>query len=377
MNEQEILYTIALTRLHNLSLHNTRVLYDKLGSASAVYAHRKDLKDIFPDATDLLVTSLQDWSEALSRAEEELKFIEKGRITCLCRLDEDYPHRLKECDDAPLILFYKGNADLNTSHVISVVGTRRCTEYGREICRSFIKDLSSFDPHLLIVSGLAYGIDIAAHQSALANHLNTVGVLAHGLDMIYPSKHRPMAVEMVKQGGLLTEYMSGTNADKVNFVRRNRLVAGIADVTVVVESAAKGGSLITAGIAESYHRDCFAFPGRVSDASSAGCNALISQHKAGLIQSAADMTAQLGWDDLFGQLTTKETHQPVYETVSLSDEERLVVSLLEQHDNYQINDLTVRSGIPYARLSALLFELEMKGVVKALAGGLYRLVRLG
>ena len=377
MDAQEILYTIALTRLHNLSLHNTRILYDKLGSASAVYAHRKEIKGFFPDATDLLVNSLQDWDEALSRAEEELRFMEKGHITGLCRTDKNYPHRLKECDDAPLVLFYKGNADLNTSRIISMVGTRRCTEYGREICRSFIKDLRTFDPHIVIVSGLAYGIDIASHQSALANHLNTVGVLAHGLDMIYPTKHRPVAVEMVKQGGLLTEYMSRTNADKVNFVRRNRIVAGIADVTVVVESASKGGSLITAGIAESYHRDCFAFPGRVSDTSSAGCNALISQNKAGLIQSASDMIQQLGWDDLFGQLTQQETPQSVYEKVSLSDEERLIVNLLERHDNYQINDLTVRSGIPYARLSALLFELEIKGVVKALAGGVYRLVRLG
>lgn len=182
---------------------------------------------------------------------------------------------MRECDDAPLALFYRGNADLNTLHIINIVGTRHATPYGQDICTRFLADLSALYPDTLIVSGLAYGIDIHAHRAALQNHFKTIGVLAHGLDRIYPAEHRKTAVSMLEQGGLLTEFTSGTNPDRQNFVKRNRIVAGMSDATVVIESAAKGGALITAELAESYHRDCFAFPERCNDEYSIGCNNLI------------------------------------------------------------------------------------------------------
>lgn len=373
MEAQELIYMLALTRLHNLSLPDTHILYDALGSARAVYEHRNNIKDVLPEATDRLVRCLSNWDEALSRAEAETEFIVKKNITCLCKGQPEYPRRLKECDDAPLVLFYKGNASLNASRIISIVGTRKCTEYGKDICSHFLKELSAYDSGIIIVSGLAYGIDIQAHRNAMANGMQTVGVLAHGLDTIYPALHRKTAIEMLSQGGLLTEYMSQTNADKRNFVRRNRIVAGIADATVVVESARKGGSLITAGIAESYHKDCFAFPGRIMDSLSQGCNDLIRKNQAILIQSASDMVESLCWDDLFGKITRMAERKPVYETLHLSGEEQLIVDLLKKRDGRQINQLTVESHIPIARLSSLLFDMEIKGIVAAQAGGIYRL----
>lgn len=374
MEAQELIYLLALTRIPHISLADTHVLYDRLGSATAVYEHRNDLKSVLPDGTDRLFNALRNWDESLSRAEVEADFIVNKHICCLCKGHPGYPKRLEECDDAPLVLFYRGNADLNTARIISIVGTRKCTEYGKELCRRFLQELSCYDKHILIVSGLAYGIDINAHRNALENDMQTVGVLAHGLDTIYPALHRKTAVEMLSQGGLLTEYMSNTNADKKNFVRRNRIVAGLADATVVIESAKKGGSLITAGIAESYHRDCFAFPGRSSDILSQGCNELIRKNQAILIQSAKDMVESLCWDDLFAGINQLPDKKPLYQTVKLSVEEQLIVDLLNNTEGRQINNLSVESHIPVSRLSSILFNLELKGLVKLLAGGVYRLI---
>lgn len=375
MDAQELLYLLALTRMSNISLADSRILYDILGSAKAVYEHRNDLKEVLPEGTNRLFQALKQWEEPLAKAEREADFIINKGINCLCIGQDTYPKRLKECDDAPLVLFYKGNANLNAARIISIVGTRKCTEYGKDICRSFLKELSNYDKNILIISGLAYGIDINAHRNALENGLKTVGVLAHGLDTIYPAVHRKTAIDMLSQGGLLTEYMSQTFADKRNFVRRNRIVAGIADATVVVESARKGGSLITAGIADSYHRDCFAFPGRSSDQFSQGCNDLLRRNQAILIQSAHDMIESLCWDDLFSALTSRPEKRPLYETSPLSKEEQTIVNLLKDTEGKQINQLTVESGIPISGLSSVLFDLELKGIIKSLAGGVYRLIK--
>lgn len=374
MEAQELIYLLALTRMSNLGLSDTRILYDKMGSARAVYEHRNDIREILPEGTERLLNSLRNWDEPIARAEVEAEFIVNKRIACLCKGHPEYPKRLEECDDAPLVLFYKGNANLNTARIISIVGTRKCTPYGKDICRNFLQDLSHYDKNILIVSGLAYGIDINAHRNALEYQMQTVGVLAHGLDTIYPALHRKTAINMLSQGGLLTEYMSQTNADKRNFVRRNRIVAGIADATVVVESARKGGSLITAGIAESYHRDCFAFPGRCNDTLSQGCNELIRNNRATLIQSAKDMIESLCWDDLFANLTSLPEKKPSYETILLSENEQTIVNILKSSDGKQINQLTVESNIPISGLSSVLFDLELKGIVRQSAGGVYRLV---
>ena len=306
------------------------------------------------------------------RAEQEMEFVEKNRLSCLTLKDEAYPSRLRECEDAPIVMFFKGNTDFNRLHVINMVGTRRATEYGKRFCTDFVHDLSVLLPDALIVSGLAYGIDIHAHRAALADNMSTVAVLAHGLDRIYPSVHRKTAVDMLVNGGLLTEFLSETTPDRHNFVSRNRIVAGMCDATIVVESAAKGGSLITADLADGYHRDCFAVPGRVTDAASIGCNRLIRDNKAALVQSAEEFVKTMGWASAEPAAKAAGIQRNLFP--ELTDEEVLVVRILTHQGDLHINALVVEADIPVNRMSALLFELEMKGVVKALVGGVYCLL---
>ena len=368
--QDEQIYTLALTRIPGIGLIGACNLVRTLGSASAIFQHRKELKELIPEVSDKLIKTL-DCPEAFRRAEEELLFAEKNQIQCITLNDASYPFRLKECEDAPIALFYRGNTPLNALKVISIVGTRHATSYGESLCQSFMQDLKDLRPDILVVSGLAYGIDIHAHRAALQHGFPTIGVLAHGLDRIYPSSHRKTAIEMMDRGGLLTEFMSGTNPDRQNFVKRNRIVAGISDATIIIESAAKGGALITAELAESYHRDCFAFPGRVSDTYSAGCNELIRNNRASLILSAADFLNAMRWN--IPQSKFKAVQRELFP--ELSEEERKVVNALQKTtEGIQVNTLVVKTNIPIHRISALLFELEMKGVVKALAGGVYRLI---
>ena len=264
MNSDERICSIALTLCPGIGHIGAKRLIEGMGSAAEVFSRRKELPEIMPGVNPGVVTAL-DCPAAFLRAEQEMEFVEKNRLSCLTLKDEAYPSRLRECEDAPIVLFFKGNTNFNRLHVIDMVGTRRATDYGKQFCADFLRDLAVLCPDVLVVSGLAYGIDIHAHRAALANHLPTVAVLAHGLDRIYPYVHRKTAIDMLAQGGLLTEFLTGTNPDKHNFVSRNRIVAGMSDATIVVESAAKGGSLITAELAEGYHRDCFAVPGRVTD----------------------------------------------------------------------------------------------------------------
>lgn len=369
--QDEQIYTLALTRIPGLGLMGAYNLVRTLGSASAIFQHRKELKELLPEVSDKLIKAL-DCPEAFHRAEEELKYAEKNQIQCITLNDAAYPSRLKECEDAPLALFYRGNAPLNALKVISMVGTRHATTYGEALCQSFIRELKELRPDVLIVSGLAYGIDICAHRAALQHGFATIGVLAHGLDRIYPTAHRKTAIDMMNHGGLLTEFMSGTNPDRQNFVKRNRIVAGMSDATIVVESAIKGGALITAELAESYHRDCFAFPGRTTDIYSAGCNELIRNNRASLLSSAEDFVNAMGWN-----LTNNKTKDVIQRELfpELSEEEKKIVQVLHRNpDGIQINTLVVETNIPINRISAILFELEMKGVVRALAGGVYRLL---
>lgn len=370
MTQDEQICSLALTRIPGLGPTGAFRLVSSLGSATRVFEHRKELSQLVPGVSEKIITALNN-SEAFRRAEQELTFCEKNHIRCLTLNDEGYPGRLRECDDAPLALFYRGNADLNALHVINMVGTRHATPYGQDICTRFLADLSVLCPNALIVSGLAYGIDIHAHRAALQNHFKTIGVLAHGLDRIYPAEHRKTAVSMLEQGGLLTEFTSGTNPDRQNFVKRNRIVAGMSDATVVIESAAKGGALITAELAESYHRDCFAFPGRCNDEYSIGCNNLIRKNQAVLITSAEDLVKAMGWES--SPKTEKTVQRELFPDLS-EEEERIVKRLGKMPEGLQINTLVIDTNIPVNRMSALLFELEMKGVIRALAGGVYRLI---
>ncbi len=371
MSNDERICSIALTLCPGVGHIIAKRLVETVGSAAEVFRLRKELPERFSDVASASIVSALNNPEAFQRAEKEMEFAEKNRIDCLLLGDERYPFRLRKCEDAPLVLFFKGNTDLNRLRVVSMVGTRQATEYGKGFCASFLHDLSDLCSDLLIVSGLAYGIDVHAHREALANGLSTVGVLAHGLDRIYPSAHRKTAIDMLEQGGLLTEFLSDTDPDRYNFVSRNRIVAGMSDAVIVVESAAKGGSLITANLAEGYHRDCFAVPGRPTDEFSRGCNQLIRDNIAALINDASDFVKAVDW----GVGTAHRKSEGVQRSLfpDLTEEESRVVKILSRSDLH-INTLVVESNIPVSRMSALLFDLEMKGVVKALVGGSYHLL---
>ncbi|MCR4583471.1 MAG: DNA-processing protein DprA [Prevotella sp.] len=372
--EQETLYTMALTRISNFNFAQALDLYRVAGSATCLYENREHIRDIIHDCSPRLQEALRNWDESLQRAEAEMTYMQQHRIRALTLNDPDYPQRLCECQDAPIVLYYLGNADLNQQHVINIVGTRRCTTYGQDLIRHFVADLRNLCPNVLIVSGLAYGIDICAHREALANGNETIGVLAHGLDKIYPYAHRNTAAEMTRQGGLLTEFMTQTNADKPNFVRRNRIVAGMSDACIVVESAAKGGGLITASIAQSYNRAVYAFPGAVNQPYSAGCNNLIRDNGAALICNAEDFVQAMGWQTEVQrqQAETAGIERTLFP--NLSDEERAIVGLLQKTNDLQLNILSVKTNIPIGKLSALLFQMEMKGILKPMAGGMYHLL---
>ena len=374
-DDREIMCAMALTRANFYNIAGLHELYETFGSAADIIDNKDNIKDALPYCSDRVIRGLSTIDEVWPRVEAEMEFTIKNKIDILSISDGRYPQRLKECPDAPLILYYKGNADLNCRRVINIVGTRRCTVYGQDLIRSFIKDLKQLCPETLIVSGLAYGVDICAHRNALDNGFNTVGILAHGLDYLYPPRHRNTAVEMLSNGGLLTEYMSQTNADKRNFVSRNRIVAGISDACILVESAAKGGGLLTTGISKSYNRDVFAFPGRVGDQYSEGCNNAIRSNEAALITSAEDFVKQMCWDDDIVLQKAKEQGIERSLFPELSEEETKIVNTLKKSNDLQINFLAMNSGISFNKINSFLFELEIKGVIKALPGGIYHLIQ--
>lgn len=354
---EERRYLLALVSLYSNRPRQLRQIKAMYGSAVEAWKHIHE----------------PEMATALRRADEEENFIAKHTISVWTEEDADYPAHLKECPDAPVLLFGKGNVRANTGKMVSVVGTRSCTDRGRDLTRQFVLDLAQRCPDLTIVSGLAYGIDVAAQKAALEAGLPTIIVAGHGLDRIYPALHRNIAVAALKEGGILTEYMSGTEPERYNFVARDRIIAGMADAVVVVESKERGGSLITAGMANDYNRALFAFPGRVQDECSRGCNQLIRDQKAALIEGADDFLRQMMWD----------TGNPAAEQTSislpidnLSDSEQTILDKLrEQEDGMQINYIVQETRMSYPQVSSTLMMLEMKGVVKALPGGIYRAVK--
>lgn len=371
---QETINAMAMARALHYQPSLAALLYQQLGSATAVVENANHIDEVLPDATAKLKDLLSHIDEQQEAVERELLFCDEHSIQILAMNDADYPQRLMDCNDAPVVLYYRGNTPLNALRVVSVVGTRRCTPYGEDFIRRMVSDLSRACPGLLVVSGLAYGVDVCAHRSALDCHLPTVAVLAHGLDDLYPSRHRSVANAIVQQGGLLTEYMTHTNADKLNFVRRNRIVAGMADATVLIESAEHGGGLITAEIARDYGRDVFALPGRVGDNYSMGCNKLIRDNGAALLTSADDIVQAMGWQSDAQRIEANEKGIERQLFPNLSEEEQKIVEVLTGNNDIQVNILSVQTGIPIHLLSSLLFELEMKGVVRPLAGGTYHLI---
>lgn len=364
-NTNDLLYRIALTRIRGINLTMARILLDALPDISAIFTGKYEtLQQILPLRTPVFADDKRQ--EALRWADKEIEFAEKNKITPLFFTDPAYPTRLLECADAPILLYYRGNADLNAQRMVSIVGTRHATNYGREFCTRFIDTLSRSFPDTVIVSGLAYGIDIASHRSAITAKLPTIGVLAHGLNTIYPPAHRQTAAEILQQGGLLTEYASQHPIHRGNFVARNRIVAGMSDATIIVESAQKGGALITAGLASGYSRDVFALPGRIEDLYSKGCNRLIANNQAALITSADDFIDAMCWE--------RPRNEGVQQTLfpELTGPEEKVLRILQDKGECLIGQLTVLTDQPAAQILATLLELEFKGLVHAYPGGLYR-----
>lgn len=367
-NSEKLFYRIALTQINGVGDILARNLLESVGDEKTIFRLSKKQLMSIPNFSSVLANEILD-PQVLRKAEKELDFITKNNIQTFFYKDDDYPYRLKECIDAPIIFYYKGCADLNNSKIISVVGTRKSNNYGNDFCDRFIEDIASLFPGILIISGLAYGIDIQSHKAAIKANLPTVGVLAHGLDRIYPAIHRKVAVDMLNRGGLLTEFISQTEPDKFNFVRRNRIVAGLSDATIVVQSDIKGGSLITADLANSYDREVFALPGRVNDKESSGCNMLIEQNKAMILLSAEQFIKYMQWD-------IKGKMQPIQQDlfIELTPDEKTIFDLLIPEDTVHINLLATYVNKPVNTLLALLLTMEMKGIIRTVPGGSYQLV---
>ena len=372
MTDENLKYKIGITLIKGIGCNLAKNLIAYIGSIEGVFKEKQKNLAKIPRIGEVLSTEIVS-QQVLTRAEKEIEFILKNKIQTLFFTDRDYPYRLKECPDSPIMLYTKGDCDFNKGKFVGIVGTRNATETGKENCKKLITDLASTQPNTIIVSGLAYGVDICAHKAALDAGLPTIGVIGHGLDRIYPATHRPTAVKMLQEGALLTEYLSGTNPDRQNFVQRNRIIAGLCDATVVVESAARGGALITAELANDYNRDVFAFPGRVNDEWSAGCNALIKNNKASLIESADDILRFMNWEK---QNSEFPTNVQTALFLDLSDEEQSIVGILRQNsEGIQLNELAIQLEKPISKISSMLLEMEFKGVVKCLPGNLYKIVK--
>lgn len=371
MSGRNLLYQIGITLVKGIGNIIALQIINNLDDVSVVFTEQKRLLERIPGLSRRIIAEIRQ-PEVLRRAEQEVRFIEKSKVIPLFITDSAYPKRLRECADSPVMLYYRGNADLNTAKIISIVGTRNASAYGRNMTEQLVRDVKEKFPDTLVISGLACGIDICAHRAALRENLATVGILAHGLDRIYPPAHRSTAVEMLNNGGLLTDFISETSPDRQNFVKRNRIIAGIADCTIVVESAEKGGALITANIADSYNRDLFAYPGKAEDYYSAGCNSLIKYRKAALTTSAQDIFREMNWD----AETQSAVRPPVQRSlfIDLNPEEKTVFDLLSKEKNLQLNSLAIQLNWPVGQLSGVLFELEMKGIIRCKPGGVYGLV---
>jgi DNA processing protein len=363
----DLIYKIALTLIPGVGSVNGKSLVAYCGGVKAVFMEKKRALLKIPGIGEQTVNALANHN-VFGRAEEELSFIEKNNIAPLFYLDKEYPVRLKQCHDSPLLLYYKGTADLNVSKVVAMVGTRKATEYGRDMCRKIIEGL--VEHNALIVSGLAYGIDTWSHKAALDTKLETVGVLGHGLDRIYPFANRSLAEKMAETGGLLCEYMSNTMPDRENFPMRNRIIAGMSDAVVVVEAGASGGALITAEIANSYNRDVFAVPGRLGDPHSEGCNKLIKINKAALIQSAKDISYLLNWDEL--KVQKKTIQRQLF--LELTPDEEIIVNVLKERGDLDIDTLLIESKILPAKAASILLNMEFEGILRCLPGKVYRLL---
>lgn len=360
-----LFYQISLTLVPGVGNVLAKKLLSHCGSAEAIFLEKKKLLLKIPGIGKTVADAIAN-HEVQERVNEEIAFVERYNIQPLFYSDADYPQRLKECHDAPIILYYMGNSDLNAEKILAVVGTRTPTDYGRILCDKIIGELDN----VLIISGLAYGIDACAHRAALKYELKTVGVLAHGLDRMYPPQNELLAKEMLTHGGVITEFMSKTNPDRENFPQRNRIVAGMADAVLVVETAKKGGSLITATLANTYNRDVFCIPGKVTDTKSSGCNWLIRSNRAALVESGDQIKEMMGWDE--NKTKVGVVQKSIFPT--LSPDEEIIYKILETNKESSIDFIVNHAEMSSSKVSAALLNMEFENIVKALPGRMYKLI---
>lgn len=364
--QPDLLYLISLTQVPQVGSIHARTLLQHFGSAEQIFKssiHDLEKIDGIGKIRARSIKSFRDFT----LAEKEIAFLQRYGIRALSLLDADYPQRLLTACDAPPLLFYKGNADLNKARMISIVGTRRNSEYGKQITEKIIQELVPYD--VLIVSGLAFGIDAIAHKTALKQGLSTIAVLAHGLASLYPPEHAQLSKQMLKQGGLITEHISDIKADKHHFPIRNRIVAGISDCTIVTETAVKGGSMITADLANGYHKEVFAFPGRTTDFKSAGCNWLIRNNQASLLENIQDLVKMMGWEE---KMKLSENAQGELFLI-LTEVEQRIINLLTERERMHIDVINATTGFPSSINAGALLELEMKELICSMPGRIYRL----
>ena len=355
---------IALTLLPGIGDISGKKFVQYCGSAEAIFKETRKSLEKISGMREVSIDAICKPKEYLKRAEEEIEFIEKNGIQPLFFLDSDYPRRLLQCDDSPMMLYYKGKANLNANRVVAIVGTRNITEYGKENCNQLVEDLK--EDNVLIVSGLAYGVDTCAHKASVKHGIPTVGVMGSGMQQIYPAANKKLASDMQEQGGILTECMSGTLPDRENFPRRNRIIAGMADAVVVIESAMKGGSLITADLANSYSRDVFAYPGRVMDIYSQGCNYLIRTNRAHLMESMLNLRYIMRWTSE----TKSEKQTALFR--EFTAEEKLIMDCFGSNAMVSLDDIIVKTELPTTKIAALLLNLEFDGVLMAMPGKRYQ-----
>jgi DNA processing protein len=363
--QQEQFYRIALAFVPGVGAKVGRVLLERFGSATAIFGTSLKQLTHIDGISEVRAKGFRD-AEILRKAEEELEFALKNDVRILYP-GNGYPSRLDNCSDAPLVLYYKGTADLNATKVVAIVGTRKSTDYGHKLTEELVEGLRGFE-NVLIVSGLALGIDAVAHKKSVQLGVETVGVLGHGLDRIYPHTHTSLAAQMMERGGLLSEFTSGTLPDRSNFPMRNRIVAGVSDVTVVVESHIAGGALITAHMASGYNREVAAYPGRVNDTRSAGCNELIRKNIAAMITKPEDLVELMNWDS---EGKPKAVQKQLF--LNLTPDEQKIIDLLQTRDSVHSDELLYHTGLANSMLAATLLQLEMQGLVKTLPGKYYRM----
>lgn len=361
MRHEDLFYVLALLNAEGVGNLTAKKLLEHYPTPEDIFKKGSRLGLKLPSINSI------NKDDLFRRAEAELAFIERNQIAVAYYKDADYPAALEHCVDAPVLLFSKGSFNFKNRKIISIVGTRQATAFGVEFTRQLISDLAPLDP--IIVSGYAYGIDIAAHVSAIENNLTTIGVLAHGLDKIYPKQHQKYAAQVIQNGGFMTEFPSGIEPIRENFIRRNRIVAGLSQATIVIESALKGGSLITAQMSNDYGREVFAVPGRVNDTMSQGCHQLIKTHRAQILTSAADLVYQLNWDL---QQPPKVRQQQLF--FELEPTEQKVYDFLKTGGKEQIDWIARGCNLPVYELSSLLLQMELKGVVCPLPGKYFEAV---